>query len=239
MFDSVTKALTARLARSDREPGVGMRLNRAHTGRSVQVTAEYYAVRDLGGLSKLDLHLEPLAWLIAAELFLRAPKLRLAGRHFFRGRERDQLKHDSWTEMGPPPKTHVRAGRYNRANVAVLYLASTVDGVRAELGSMPLCIQEYQPHGIRVADLTHPELSKLIGAAFDLAEGAGVNHRGPPDYVWPQFLASILAWSRVAGFVVPGVRGAAGSHYSNLVVFRPEHSWQQWSLREAGFKRDP
>src|SRR5262249_54903053 len=120
-----------------------------------------------------------------------------------------------------------------------LYLSSSPAGVRAEVAARRICIQEYCFRGARIVDLTRDDVSNLICSAFDLAESAGVDGRdGPNTYAFSQFLASILAFRRVDGFLVPGVRGTANHAYSNLVVFRPRARWRSWSRRDGGFVRD-
>ena len=51
-------------------------------------------------------------------------------------------------EFGPPPSASVRRGRYNAAGVPALYLCSSVNGVKRELGTPPrgctLWIQRFQ-----------------------------------------------------------------------------------------------
>jgi RES domain-containing protein len=247
VLDRITRFLEERVTRHERELGVGIRINRVHTGRSVDVSRGYYTVRELGGLSRRQLYVSPMAWLIAKDL-LRSPRRTLEHHEvYFRGRRFEDVEPKHWQAMGPPPKirhwaalkhSDRKGGRYNGPGSAVLYLASTVEGVRAELGSMRLCTQEYRPTGLEVVDLTKPN-SDLLGAAFDLAESVGVTDRGPAAYTFSQFLGMVLRWSGADGFVVPGVRGDASSRYTNLVILRPEPGWTAWSSRDDGFRVDP
>lgn len=247
MLDRITRFLEERVTRHERELGVGIQINRVHTGRSVDVSRGYYTVRELGGLSRGQLYASTMAWLIARDL-VRSPRRTLEHHEvYFRGRRFEDVEPKRWQAMGPPPKvrpwaalrhSNRKGGRYNSPGSAVLYLASTVEGVRAELGSMRLCTQEYRPVGLEVVDLTNPSSDRL-GAAFDLAESVGVTGRGPATYGFSQFLGMVLRWSGADGLLVPGVRGDASNRYTNLVILRPEPGWTTWSSRDAGFKMDP
>lgn len=247
VLDRITRFLEERVTRHERELGVGIRINRVHTGRSFDVSRGYCTVRALGGLSRRQLYVSPMAWLIAKDL-LWSPRRTLEHHEaYFRGRRFEDVEPKHWEAMGPPPRGRPwaafkhrdrKGGRYNGPGSAVLYLASTVDGVRAELGSMRLCTQEYRPVGLEVVDLTNPSSDRL-GAAFDLAESVGVTGRGPASYKFSQFLGMVLRWSGADGLVVPGVRGDASNRYTNLVILRPERGWTTWSSRDAGFKVDP
>jgi len=230
MFPGLQQRLYSRIVDPSRAPGVDMVLKRGHTRRPCSVTAEYYAVRDLGALAPWRLPTSPLALLIARDLLTRVPIVRLVDMPFFRARPSAEVGVGNWMEMGPPRRS-TRSGRYNRRGRSVLYLSSTRAGVRAEVTASRLCIQEYRLPGLRIVDLTREDLSNLICSAFDLAEGSDT-------YVFSQFLAGILRLRRVDGFLVPGVRGTADHSYSNLVMFRPLRRWSVWSCREAGFVRD-
>ncbi len=238
MLIHLKKLVYSRIVDPSRAPGVGMIVKRVHTQRRCAITAEYYAVQDLRARAAWCLATSPLALLIAKDLLTRAPVVRLADSPFFRARPSTEVGAGGWAEMGPPPRAS-RAGRYNRRGHSVLYLSSTRAGVRAEIAAAALCIQEYRLPNLRIVDLAREDLSDLICAAFDLAEGASVDGRqGSATYAFPQFLAGILRLRRIDGFLVPGVRGNGDQAYSNLVVFRPLRRWHTWSCHEAGFARD-
>jgi len=146
--------------------------------------------------------------------------------------------------MGPPtPENSPKEGRYNRTGTAVLYLSTTIDGVRRELRDPReprLCIQEYVVDNVRIADLSSPGLPMRLQAAFELAESAGVEGRGEPaTFALAHHLADSIFSCHYDGFLVPGVRGDASSRYSNLVIFLPDLHWERWSRRHTGFHRDP
>ena len=142
--------------------------------------------------------------------------------------------------MGPPPKKHSREGRYNQSGEVVLYLASTIAGVRLELRTDHVCVQEYLLGDLRIADLTSDQLPGRLKAAFELAENAGVDGRGgPANFDLPHFLSEAISNAGYKGFLVPGVRGSVSSRYSNLVVFDPESRWRDWSRGAVGFKAVP
>jgi hypothetical protein len=222
-------------------PTVDKEIHREHTGRAVPVTAEYHAIHKLASLSERRLWLSCLARRIARDLRV-LPRVRFDGQTFYRGRPATQVGGDAWEEMGPPDekKVCVPVGRYNREGIAVLYLASTEQGIRNELAKTScLCIQEYLVGDLRIVDLSNSEISDRLHTAFDVAESACVDGRvGPKDFTFSNYMADRIRDLGCDGFLVPGVRGESTHHYRNLVVFDPEPKWRQWSLGEVGFKRD-
>jgi len=105
-------------------------------------------------------------------------------------------------------------------------------------GIRPLYIQAYDvvTEGLRSLDSLAPECGDFAHGVFDWAELCGVDGLpGPDDLTFPRLIARLVRAAGYDGMVVPGVRGARGFWYSNLVMFFPEESWERWSLRDRGF----
>jgi RES domain-containing protein len=216
---------------------IGIVTIRAHTGRRVDCEESEYA--EVQALAPMDLKVlasSAMGQKLAADIRGSLPLATIVGRTFFRGRPSSQNP-KGWEEMGPPRKEYSREGRYNLSGTVVLYLASTIAGVRLELHTDDVCEQEYLLGGLKIADLTSDQLPGRLKAAFELAENADVDNRGgPTNFDLPHFLSNAISNAGYEGFLVPGVRGAVSSRYSNLVVFDPEPRWQDWSRRSVGFK---
>jgi hypothetical protein len=139
-----------------------------------------------------------------------------------------------WKSMGPPPPSMPEGGRYNRPGSTVLYLCDCADGIRRELESDDIFVQQYEVPvaSLRIADLCE-RVPGNIGAAFDFAESSNVPGRtGRADYEFSQFLAELVRTAGFNGMAIPGVRGSDSLHYRNIVIFEFEN-WRTWSCREG------
>jgi hypothetical protein len=129
-------------------------------------------------------------------------------------------------EFGPPPSASVGAGRYNAAGVPALYLCSSVNGVKRELGTPPpgctLWIQRFQivPE-LRMADARELPIDSFAAAVFWLIE-SGRDRRPRLG----QRVGQIID-AEYDGLVVPGVRGEPNELYWNVIVFRPSDRWRR------------
>jgi hypothetical protein len=132
-------------------------------------------------------------------------------------------------EFGSPPSASVRRGRYNAAGVAALYLCSSVNGVKRELGTPPpsctLWIQRFQivPE-LRMADARELPIDSFAAAVFWLIESGRDRSLTPPRL--SERVGQIIG-AEYDGLVVPGVRGEPNELYWNAVVFRPEDRWRR------------
>jgi hypothetical protein len=132
-------------------------------------------------------------------------------------------------KFGPPPSASVRRGRYNAAGVPALYLCSSVNGVKRELGTPPrgctLWIQRFQivPE-LRMADARELPIDSFAAAVFWLIESRRDRSVTPPRL--GQRVGQIIG-AKYDGLVVPGVRGEPNELYWNAVVFRPEDRWHR------------
>ena len=135
-------------------------------------------------------------------------------------------------EMGPPPlPAAATAGRYNAGGQAVLYCATSEEGVRRELRDRgnELWGQQFAipTSHVRIADFrvsAHPE-RHLLNNLFWFTELAGAD--GYPAQVFSQYVAGMVA-TRFQAMLVPGVRGSVGERYENLIVFEPVTRWRDW-----------
>lgn len=133
--------------------------------------------------------------------------------------------------FGPPPREVAGHGRYNPKGQAMLYLASTVCGVAAELArhrreGMQLFCQRFSVDldALKVADLRATENIPIFQICFDYSE----RERDSARYFKSQILAESIAMAGFNGFLVPGVRGTKENRYHNLVIFEPEAQWRGW-----------
>lgn len=138
-------------------------------------------------------------------------------------------------EFGPPPSASVRRGRYNAAGDPALYLCSSVNGVKRELGTPPpgctLWIQRFQILAeLRIADARQLPIDSFAAAVFWLIESGRDRSITPPQL--GQRVAQIIG-AEYDGLVVPGVRGEPNELYWNAVVFRPENRWRRLVDRSA------
>jgi hypothetical protein len=208
---------------------------RGHTGREVKGDQAYgYAVEwaSLNTRDQLFAHAaaEDFRSLVAKASCLTDETLTL-----FRGRSVD-CEPPSPEQMGPPPlELATRGGRYDRPGDHVLYLSDSEDGVLREYdrwhksGSpyiQRFCLRTML-HDLRIADFTSGPADHLVTAVFAKAEDCNVSGRAPESYLFSQTVAELVA-EQFDGMRVPGVGGAPGAHYSNVVVFRPHPSWVAW-----------
>ena len=133
-------------------------------------------------------------------------------------------------DFGPPPKNLAGNGRYNSAGKPVLYLASTVAGVAAELerhrqNGMLLFYQSLSIdlQSLYIADLAADSMP-FFQIIFDYSE----LERDPEKYFKSQVLAELISQAGFDGFLAPGVRGSKNKLYKNLVLFDPESQWRKW-----------
>jgi hypothetical protein len=145
--------------------------------------------------------------------------------------------------MGPLPLHRTpKEGRYHRQGERVLYLADSLDGVQREMDAwctqgMPYVILVEVPLApLRIADFSDWPSDHLLTAVFSRAEMCNVPQRGPANYVFSQTVGNIVS-EHFDGMRIPGVRGAPGAHYKNVVLFRPLAEWPKWtSPAEPAFR---
>lgn len=140
-----------------------------------------------------------------------------------------------WDVMGPPPEnSNPRAARYNGDGCCVLYLSDSCDGVaRERRGDVnDVWIQNFRiPAGeLRIADVSGHAVESFLNRAFWWAELAG-EEGSRASIEFSQLIAEIMS-REFDGMVVPGVRGAHGRLYRNIVMFRPHPAWRSWVCKE-------
>ena len=150
----------------------------------------------------------------------------------------------TWDMLGPPPEPHLAGeGRYNQEGTVVLYLASDVHGIIAEIGDRfpdrPIYMQEYRlPPNLRIANFSAPGIDPFVNSVFQLAEECMVDERGgPKSYAFSQTVAAMVKGAGFDGMLVPGVRGRREEWYRNVVLFEPSKSWQGWVTKSAAPRR--
>ncbi len=147
-------------------------------------------------------------------------------------------------QMGPLP-SHLTPGegRYHRRGERVLYLADSEDGVRREMEAwltegIPFSVRVEIPlTSLRIADFLDLPSDHFITAVFSRAEMCNVEGRGPNNYIFSQCVGQLAA-EHFDGIRIPGVRGAIGAHYGNVVVFQKLGDWLQW-VREPAYRMSP
>lgn len=216
---------------------LGLVVTRGHTGRSSPVGSDYRLAEAWAKVTERD-------QLLNHEV---ADQFRLALKScpvhptdslvVYRGRSDDAVS--SWREMGPPTSA-LSAGRYNSVGWVVLYLCDSVAGVTREVtrtADTRLCVQRYEipAKALRLLDGAG-QVSELVGAAFDMAESAGVDGRiGPSDFQFGHVVAELVREAGFGGMLTPGVRGDAELKYRNVIVFEPGDRWIEWSQKDEGF----
>jgi hypothetical protein len=203
-----------------------MRLGRGHTGRTIEASTDYALARDWS----------EARWTFTRRWHAGARRFRDALRNVgpltsgslavWRGRADPTRSIASWEDMGPPPTHLLRDQRYSRQGSPALYLANSAKGVCRELASTaPLvAVQQFlldlsQRH---VVDLASSDCENYVHCVFDFAEW-----REPAGFGFSHAVARIVRDAGFDGMLVPGVRGAPGHTYHNVVVFRSD-SWRDW-----------
>ena len=169
-------------------------------------------------------------------LIASAPCLSCDSLVLFRGQgiQESEPRPPTIERMGPlPPNGIPREGRYHREGERVLYLADSEAGVRREMQAWhttgtPYVIRIEVPlTSLRVADFSNWPIDHLITAVFARAEMCKVAQRGPANYIFSQAVGELVS-GRFDGMRIPGVRGAPGAHYKNIVLFRRLENWPNW-----------
>jgi hypothetical protein len=157
-------------------------------------------------------------------------------------------KPPSVRRMGPLPLSMVPGeGRYHRQGQRVLYLGSSEDGCRREIGAWydkikggsPWIIKLRLPlNSIRIADfadyLAWPS-DHFVTAVFCQAELCMLTERGGlPNYTFSQMVGDLVS-EQFDGMRIPGVRGEPGAHYSNIVLFQNLTDWPTWVETETAY----
>jgi len=205
------------------QPAGGV-LSAPDTGRSIEASAKYAVAKDwlntyeISQEQRSDLEQEFLKSLGAAEEF---------DEPVFRGRCLCKPP-DSWRKFGPPSQEKAKRGRYNAAGTPALYLSSSKNGVKKELGSSKEgkqhWIQQFRiSPELRIADGRKVAQDSLAAVVFLLIE-RGRELGAPP--LLGQRIGQIVM-GEFDGLIVPGVRGNANEPYWNVVVFRP-HDSDRW-----------
>lgn len=205
-----------------------------HTGRSVQGNEGYRLAVEWACVPDREKLLSHDASSKFCRLLAEAPRFRDFEHPFFRGRGITG-EPPRENQMGPPPADSIPTeGRYHRRGDHVLYLADSEDGVRLERQSwhregLPY-VQRYRlpSGGLCIADFAIFPAGHFIASVFAVAEDCNVNGRqGPPNFIFSQVIAGLVA-AKFDGMRVPGVCGAPGFNYCNLVLFKPHPAWPSW-----------
>jgi Protein of unknown function (DUF2934)/RES domain len=208
-----------------------------HTGREVLgADAERRAI-EWAALTNRDAMLKHSAAEDFRDLIASAPCLTSDVLILFRGqgiRDTEPVP-PLIARMGPLPLDRTPGeGRYHRAGERVLYLADSTDGVRREMEAWltqgtPYVIRVEVPlTSLRIVDFSNWPSDHLITAVCSRAEMCNVPNRGPANYVFSQVVGELVA-ERFDGMKIPGVRGAPGAHYRNVVLFRGLTEWAKWT----------
>jgi hypothetical protein len=204
--------------------------DRTHAG---DPDGRFHVVQDWAGSAVPDTHPELAELkrrLVAAPLVDAATALCA-----FRGRLFGETDLPDSDRMGPPPPTAVGGdNRYSTGNEPALYLveASTfeqaAEGIRRELAKFMtqtsrLWVQQFAipASALRIADFTAISTRDYMNLVFDFAEN------GDPS-AFSRIVGRAVANAGFDGMRVPGVRGDADFHYSNLTIFDPHARWQPW-----------
>jgi hypothetical protein len=213
-----------------------------HTGREVMGSqADVYA-RTCARCGDRDAMLKhPGAVDLTHEI---AKAKRLSGNpiELFRGQsiKCGEEKPPSVGRMGPLPLSMLSKateGRYHRAGQRSLYMGSSEDGCRRELGAWydieqggaPWVIKLRLPlDSLRIADFMDWPSNHFVTAVFCQAGLCQFAERaGPEDYVFSQVVSGLVS-EQFDGMRIRGVRGAPGAHYSNVVLFKGLDDWPSW-----------
>lgn len=149
--------------------------------------------------------------------------------------------------MGPLSMGEVskaKEGRYHRAGERALYLGSSEDACRRELGAWynggaPWIIKLRLPlDSLRIADFADfidwPS-NHFVNAVFCQAELCQFKERGgPEDYIFSQVVGALVS-EKFDGMRIPGVRGEPEAHYSNIVLFKRLDDWPTWVGSETAY----
>jgi len=202
-------------------------LGAEYTGRSIDVEVAYPAAKRW--LEAYEKSLEPNLNLEAQFLnSLTSASEDVFDRPWFRGRWLSKPP-ECEDQFGPPPPEDAGPGRYNAQGEPALYLCSSCDGVKREIGEIvegkQLWIQEFRiPPETRLADARSLPRDSLAAAVLWLIESAR------DRAIRPQLGVRIvqIVGSHYDGIIVPGVRGDPDALYSNLVLFRPADRWRSF-----------
>jgi hypothetical protein len=215
-------------------------LRYGHTGREVLGAEAEQRVIDWSALRDRDAILNHKVAEDFRVLITSAPWLSGDCLVLFRGQgiKESEGRPPTVERMGPLPLTFIPKGegRYHRAGERVLYLADSEDGVRREMEAghtegTPYVIRVEVPAStLRIADFSEWPSDHLVTAVFAKAELCKYDHRGPGDYIFSQAVAEIVS-AHFEGMLIPGVRGAPGAHYKNVVLFRRLEDWPNWASR--------
>lgn len=201
-----------------RQSGFGTALKRAHTGRvseSLSTEQQFCELLVNEWLDAPEEQSDALGRALIEELLRSLPTCGMPAALRARSFE-EHLEPIDPLCFGPPRDPS--AGRYNRAGQSTLYAGTTVEGLRAEMARYAVpgrhfYYARYRPtEALRLANLTDPAAHAALHLAFDRAE------RLDADYEAAQRIADV-ARQHLDGFIVPGVRGTATHHYTNVVVF--------------------
>lgn len=163
-----------------------------------------------------------------------APRLAVGALDAFRGKRFDPSMTPQSDDMQPPPPgARTPGGRYDRPREPALYLSTSEAGVRQELnwwdGPGDSWVQHFRipTTDLVIADFTIAPPDHFVTAVFVLAEAAKVPAREDVEYVFSQTVGELVA-ERWDGMMIPGVRGAPGTQYRNVVLFKPNPEWRRW-----------
>jgi len=151
----------------------------------------------------------------------------------YRGRLFAEGKTPQANEFGPPPNCSAPSGRYGLSGSSVLYLCNSEEGVRCEVlpssANPTLWCQRFlfQTDALRIADFSQLPPEGFVCQVLFEAERAKSEEGCTPTFAFSQTVATLVA-SCFDGMFVPGVQGADGHLYRNLVLFRQDAVWASW-----------
>ncbi len=208
----------------------------AHTGRQVGLEQVEQHARTWAALpSGAEMLKHSLASEFRQLLGSKAP-LAGSGLVLFRGQgmEGEGIA-PSMRRMGPVPNDCVaKEGRYHCKGDRALYLADSEEGVRREMeawhtvGTAYVIRVDIPLTSLRIADFSNCPPDHLFTAVFAQAEICNIPGRGPANYIFSQTIGRLVS-ERFDGMQIPGVRGAPGAHYNNVVLFHHLDDWGTWT----------
>jgi len=213
--------------------GATLGATNSRTGRKVTCAAEYGLVQSWAKVPRRQLLLlhpgrEQLFNELCSASRVCEPIIRA-----YRGRLKSQTGANPRPICMGPPKPHQTGdnGHYNKIGNPALYLSDSEYGVMKEMPDESIYIQEYDipTNELSIADFRNFDSESFINGVMWHAEMAG--RGGYPTKIFSQTVGELVG-RRFDGFVVPGVHGEDGRHYTNIVILRHVELWTEW-LRDG------
>ncbi len=164
---------------------------------------------------------------------------------FYRGLDSLKKKQLATSTIGPPDNP--KHGRYNVEGEICLYLTDNFNFLFSEISAKSVLVQKYRIpiNNLKIADLSpnNKALHNSLALAFQMTERGNTSSgydikqelekRGKNEYLVSQLLASHFKKYNWDGMYIPGVHGATGVHYHNLVLFSlitKNNKWKPWTV---------